>query len=79
MPSDELIDAVIEHVDNTLARYGLRTYTARCDQLAELAEVAVKDSGCLEAEVRRLELKCATLQATLDDTVELAEELLKHA
>ena len=54
MPSDELIDAVMR-VDNTLARYDLRTYSELVDQLADLAEAAIKHDGKLEAEIIRLE------------------------
>jgi len=90
--SAEHILDTIRHADEILARCGMPTYTERCDQLAHLAEVAVRGNGELEAEIIRLEAEIfkligakphgrqiATLQATLDDTIELADELLKNA
>ena len=85
----------IRHADEILARCGIPTYTERCDQLAALNKVtdifvmsrsvaanlaarAALATSLLEQRDELLE-QIATLQATLDDTVELADELLKNA
>ena len=52
--TEHILDT-IRHADEILARCGIPTYTERCDQLAHLAEVAVRDNGELEAEIIRLE------------------------
>ena len=49
------MNITISTIDQMLADAGLRTYTALCDQLAELAEAAVKDNFRQEAEIHRLE------------------------
>lgn len=61
MTSTEHIKDVVRHADEILARCGLPTYTARCDQLALLAEAAVRDNGKLEAEIHRLETRIIEL------------------
>jgi len=59
--STEYIQDTIRHADEILARCGVPTYTERCDQLAHLAEVAVRDTGKLEAEIHRLETRIIEL------------------
>ena len=58
-------EQAIANVDQALAWVGLKTYTQLCDQLAELAEVAIRDNGRLEqqiVELRRELLIISTLQ-----------------
>ena len=64
-------EQAIANVDQALAWVGLKTYTQLCDQLAELAEVAIRDNGRLEqqiVELRRELLIISTLQLGGDQT-----------
>ena len=63
--------AIIANVDQALAWVGLKTYTQLCDQLAELAEVTIRDNGRLEqqiVELRRELLIISILQLGGDQT-----------
>ena len=50
----DVSEQAIANVDQALAWVGLKTYTQLCDQLAELAEVAIRDTGRLEQQVVEL-------------------------
>ena len=67
----DVSEQAIANVDQALAWVGLKTYTQLCDQLAELAEVAIRDNGRLEqqiVELRRELLIISTLQLGGDQT-----------
>ena len=64
----DISEQAIANVDQALTWVGLKTYTQLCDQLAELAEVAIRDNGRLEQQVVELrrelsECKTALLRA----------------
>ena len=50
----DVSEQAIANVDQALAWVGLKTYTQLCDQLAELAEVAIRDNGRSEQQVVEL-------------------------
>ena len=50
----DISEQAIANVDQALAWVGLKTYTQLCDQLAELAEVAIRDNGRSEQQVVEL-------------------------
>jgi len=61
----DVSEQAIANVDQALAWVGLKTYTQLCDQLAELAEVAIRDNGRLEQQVVELRRELSECKAAL--------------
>ena len=59
----DVSEQAIANVDQALAWVGLKTYTQLCDQLAELAEVAIRDNGRLEQQVVELHRELSECKA----------------
>ena len=59
----DVSEQAIANVDQALAWVGLKTYTQLCDQLAELAEVAIRDTGRLEQQVVELRRELSECKA----------------
>ena len=61
----DVSEQAIANVDQALTWVGLKTYTQLCDQLAELAEVAIRDNGRLEQQVVELRRELSESKAAL--------------
>ena len=70
----DVSEQAIANVDQALTWVGLKTYTQLCDQLAELAEVAIRDNGRLEQQI--VELRRELAEAHNADLLAAAEALL---